>query len=80
VIAMLRDTWWWPWWVSSLIDLTVVLAALVVFHLSARRVLRALAALLMITGLVAAVLAPVVMTDQSGQHMRNEPRVGIGMP
>jgi hypothetical protein len=34
----------------------------------------------MITGLVAAVLAPVAMTDQSGQHMRNEPRVGSGMP
>jgi hypothetical protein len=33
----------------------------------------------MITGLVAAVLAPVVMNDQSGQHMRNE-RVGGGMP
>ena len=79
MIAMLRDTWWWPWWVSALIDLTVVVAALVVFHPSARRVLRALAALLMITGLVAAVLAPVVMNDQSGQHMRNE-RVGGGMP
>jgi hypothetical protein len=34
----------------------------------------------MITGLVAAVLAPVVMNDQSGQHMPNEPRVGSEMP
>ena len=80
MIAMLRDTWWWPWWVSSLIDLTVVFAALVVFRLSARRILRAVAALLMLAGLVAAVLAPVVMTDQSGRHMRNEPPMGGGMP
>ncbi len=80
MIAMLRDTWWWPWWVSSLIDLTVVFAALVVFRLSARRVLRALAALLVVAGVVAAVLAPVVMTDQSGPHMRNEPTMGGGMP
>jgi len=73
VIAMLRDTWWWPWWVSSLVDFTVALAALVVLRLSARRVLRGLAALLVLAGLVAAVLAPVVMTDQSDRHMRNEP-------
>jgi len=24
MIGMLRDTWWWPWWVSSLIDLVIV--------------------------------------------------------
>jgi hypothetical protein len=77
---MLRDTWWWPWWVSSLIDLAVVFAALVVFHLSARRALRALAALLVVAGLVAAVLAPVVMTDESGRHMKNAPPTGGGMP
>ena len=80
MIAMLRDTWWWPWWVSSLIDLTVVFAALVVFRLSARRVLRVLAALLVVAGLVAAVLAPVVMANQSGRHMRNEPPREGGMP
>jgi hypothetical protein len=80
LIAMLRDAWWWPWWVSSLIDLTVVFAALIVFHLCAWRVLQALAALLMVAGLVAAVLAPVVMTDQSGLHMRNEPPAAGGMP
>jgi hypothetical protein len=77
---MLRDTWWWPWWVSSLIDLTVVFVALVVFHLSARRVLRAIAALLVVAGLVAAVLAPFVMTEQSVRHMRDEPEMGGGMP
>jgi hypothetical protein len=80
VIPMLRDSWWWPWWISSLIDLVLVFSALVVFHLSARRVLRAVAALLVVAGLVAAVLAPVVMTDQSGRHMRNEPKLGGGMP
>ena len=37
MIAMLRDTWWWPWWVSSLIDLTLVFAALVIFRLAGRR-------------------------------------------
>jgi hypothetical protein len=77
---MLRDTWWWPWWVSSLIDLAVVFAALVVFRLSARRVLRAFAALLVVAGLVAAVLAPVVMTDESDRHMRNEPPMEGRMP
>jgi hypothetical protein len=77
--AMLRETWWWPWWVSTLIDLTVVFAALVVFHLTARRVLRALAALLVVAGLVAAVLAPIVMSDQSDRHMRNEPATWGGI-
>ena len=72
MIAMLRGTWWWPWWVSSLIDLTVVFAALVVFHFSARPLLRALAALLVVAGVVAAVLAPVVMTEQPDRHMRHE--------
>jgi hypothetical protein len=36
--------------------------------------------LLVVAGLVAAVLAPVVMTDQPGRHMRNEPPMGGGMP
>jgi hypothetical protein len=73
MIAVLRETWWWPWWVSSLIDLTVVFAALVVFRFSARRLLRALAAVLVVVGVVAAVLAPVVMTGKPDRHMRNEP-------
>jgi hypothetical protein len=73
MIAMLRETWWWPWWVSSLIDLTIVFAALLVFHFSARRLVRALAALLVVAGVVAAVLAPVVMTDRPDRHMRNQP-------
>ena len=75
---MLRDTWWWPWWVSSLIDLTVAFVALVVFHLSARRVLRALAALLVVAGVVAAVLAPVVMTDHPARICGMSQRWGVG--
>jgi hypothetical protein len=77
MIAMLRDTWWWPWWVSSLIDLTVVFAALTVFRLSTRRAVRALAVLIGVAGLVAAILSPVVMTDR---HMRNEPNMPARMP
>jgi hypothetical protein len=75
VIAMMRDSWWWPWWVSSLIDLGVVLAALVVIRFTRRRALRAVAGGFVVAGLVAAVLAPIVMTeDESDQPMmRNEP-------
>jgi hypothetical protein len=79
LIAMLRETWWWPWWVSSLIDLAIVFAALLVFHFSARRLVRALAALLVVAGAVAAVLAPVVMTDRPDRHMRNEPAMRAGI-
>jgi hypothetical protein len=73
VIGMLRDTWWWPWWVSSLIDLAVVLAALVVFRFSGRRVLRVLAAAFAVAGVAAAVLAPIVMHEQPDERMRNQP-------
>jgi hypothetical protein len=76
MIGMLRDTWWWPWWVSSLIDLAVVLIALVVCRLSGRRELRVLAAAFAVAGVVAAVLAPIVMHGQQGERMRNQP----GMP
>jgi xanthine/uracil permease len=75
---MLRGTWWWPWWVSSLIDLAFASAALVVFRLSSRRTLRALAGAFVVAGLVAAVLAPIVMTEQTGRRMRNEPAMPGG--
>jgi hypothetical protein len=39
---------------------------------------RALAAVLVAAGLIAAVLAPVVMTDRSDRHMRNEPEMRGG--
>jgi hypothetical protein len=79
VIAMLRETWWWPWWVSSLIDLTVAGVALVAFRRASRRALRALATVFVLAGLFAAVLAPVVMTDHSDHDLRNEPPMGDGL-
>jgi hypothetical protein len=49
---MIRDSWWWPWWVSSLIDLAVVAAALLLFRFTGRRALRILAAALVVAGSV----------------------------
>jgi len=73
MIAMLRDSWWWPWWVSSLIDLAVVFAALIFFRRSTSRTIRALATAIVVVGLAAAGLAPIVMTEPSDPRMRNEP-------
>jgi hypothetical protein len=73
VIGMLRDDWWWPWWVSSLIDLGIVLVALLVFRLSRHATARALAAAVVVAGLAAAVLAPIVMTERSDRPMRDGP-------
>ena len=75
MLAMMRDHWWWPWWVSSLIDVAVVLVALFVFRLSANRAVRAIAGLFVLAGLVAAVMAPIVMTEKDDQ---SEP--GMRMP
>jgi lipoprotein signal peptidase len=71
MVGMMRDHWWWPWWVSSLIDVGVVVLALFVFWRSSRRAVRALAALFVLGGLVAAVLAPIVMTEET-DRMKNE--------
>jgi multidrug efflux pump subunit AcrB len=62
-LAMLRDDWWWPWWVSSIIDLGVVGVAGAVFLRSSRRGIKVIAGVFVLVGLVAAVLAPIVMTD-----------------
>ena len=64
MVGMMRDHWWWPWWVSTLIDIGVVLLALVVFFRTSRRGLRAVAALAALAGVVAAVMAPIVMTEK----------------
>jgi hypothetical protein len=69
-VAMVRDTWWWPWWVSSLIDLGVVAVAAAVFLASSRRSVRLIASVFVLGGLVAAVMAPIVMTEDS-----DEPRM-----
>lgn len=71
---MLRDDWWWPWWVSTLIDLAIVAIAVAVFLLTRRRTLRLIAGAVVLAGLVAAVMAPIVMTDDSdGRMNRMEP-------
>jgi hypothetical protein len=68
-LVMLRDDWWWPWWVSTLIDLAIVAVAVVLFFLTRRRALRLLAAAVVLAGLVAAIMAPIVMTDNSDERM-----------
>jgi uncharacterized membrane protein YeiB len=74
MLAMLRDDWWWPWWVSTLIDLGVVAIAVAVFVASKRRAIRLVAAAVVLAGLVAAIMAPIVMSDDSnGQTDRMEP-------
>jgi hypothetical protein len=64
MIAMMRDDWWWPWWVSTLIDLAIVAVALLVWLRASRRAVRAVAALFVLGGLVAAVMAPIVMKEK----------------
>jgi hypothetical protein len=64
-VAMLRVDWWWPWWVSSLIDLGVVAAAATAFLMSSHRAVRVIAGFFVLAGLIAAVLAPIVMTGDS---------------
>lgn len=68
-LAMLRDDWWWPWWVSSLIDVGVVVVAGAVFLGSSRRGIKVIAGVFVLAGLVAAVLAPIVMTDSDEPSM-----------
>jgi hypothetical protein len=65
MVGMMRDHWWWPWWVSTLIDIGVVVVAFAVFRRSSRRLVRIVAGVFVLAGLVAAVMAPIVMTDTS---------------
>jgi len=57
-----RD-WWWPWWISSLFDVGVVVLAVIVFLRSNRRRVRQIATAIGIGAIIAAGLAPVVMKD-----------------
>jgi K+ transporter len=68
-LAMMRDDWWWPWWVSTLIDLGVVAIAVAVFVASSRRYVRLIAGTFVLAGLVAAVMAPIVMKEDSDEPM-----------
>ncbi len=61
---MARD-WWWPWWISSLFDVGVVVLAVIVFVRANRRLVRQVATLVGIGAIVAAVLAPVVMKGKA---------------
>jgi hypothetical protein len=73
-LAMLREDWWWPWWVSTLIDLGVVAIAVAVFFVTRRRAIRLVAVAFALAGLVAAIMAPIVMSDDSNGRMnRMEP-------
>ena len=72
MLGMMRDSWWWPWWVSTLIDVGVVVLALILLRRTSRRYLRAAAALVALAGVVAAVMAPIVMTDKPN-HMTPAP-------
>ena len=67
---MARD-WWWPWWISSLIDVGIVVVAVIVFVRANRRRVRQIATVIGIGAIVAAGLAPVVMKDEgSNSPMR----------
>jgi hypothetical protein len=57
-----RD-WWWPWWISSLFDVGIVVLAVIVIVRSNRRRVRQIATVIGIGAIVAAGLAPVVMKD-----------------
>jgi glucan phosphoethanolaminetransferase (alkaline phosphatase superfamily) len=67
---MARD-WWWPWWISSLIDVGIVVLAVIVFMRANRRRVRQIATVVGIGAIVAAGLAPVVMQGkESSSPMR----------
>lgn len=61
----MSDGWWWPWWVSSLIDLGVVALGAAAFAVSRRHAIQLIAGVIVLAGLIAAVLAPIVMRDGS---------------
>jgi len=61
---MARD-WWWPWWISSLIDIGIVVLAVIVFMRASRRRVRQIATVVGIGAIVAAGLAPVVMQGKA---------------
>jgi hypothetical protein len=71
MVGMMREHWWWPWWVSTLIDVGVVVLALVLLRRATRRYVRAALLLVALAGVVAAVMAPIVMTDNSN-HMQSD--------
>jgi len=73
MVGMMRDHWWWPWWVSTLIDVGIVVLALVLLRRTSRRYLRAAALVVALAAVVAAVMAPIVMTDKPNQMKTDTP-------
>jgi hypothetical protein len=63
ILPVVARDWWWPWWISSLFDVGVVVLAVIVFVRSNRRRVRQIATVIGIGAIVAAGLAPVVMKD-----------------
>ena len=63
---MARD-WWWPWWISSLFDVGVVVLAVIVFVRASRRRVRQVATVVAIGAMIAAGLAPVVMKGKASK-------------
>jgi hypothetical protein len=59
-----RD-WWWPWWISSLFDVGVVVLAVILFVRVNRRRVRQVAVVIGIGAIIAAGLAPVVMKGKA---------------
>jgi hypothetical protein len=59
-----RD-WWWPWWISSLFDVGVVVLAVIIFVRVNRRRVRQVAVVIGIGAIIAAGLAPVVMKGKA---------------
>jgi len=67
-----RD-WWWPWWISSLFDVGVLVLAVIVFVRANRRLVRQVAAVVGIGAIVAAGLAPVVMKGKASNSPMRTP-------
>jgi hypothetical protein len=74
-----RD-WWWPWWVSSLIDVAIFALALAVFLRARRTLVRQVAVVIGVAALVAAGLAPVVMKDEAASPNRMNPEPMMTQP
>ena len=55
----------WPWWVTSLIAVGVIVAAVAAFALSKRPAVRGIAAVLAVQGAAIAIVAPFVMDSEN---------------
>jgi len=73
ILTFVARDWWWPWWISSLLDVGVVVLAVIVFVRADRRLVRQIATVVGIGAIIAAGLAPVVMKGKaSDSPMRTQ--------